>query len=222
MNTTSAFGHKCVQANVNHCEDNQFTLINDLIEKPNVNIICLTEPYIPVNGTSLPMPGDGFTSFIPGKGARVAVLTRNMVSFPVKEFCSQDVMTIQMQIGPRVTYLVALYLDGKILQIPKVLIDLLERRLINKNTDIIICSDSNSHSTLWGCDKTSARGRMVEDLCLKYGLFVLNVGNKPTFENSRGYKSIIDLTISNVPFNLKIKNWRVEDELYSDHRNISF
>ena len=47
---------------------------------------------------------------------------------------------------------------------------------------LLICTDSNAHSPLWGSPDLNQRGRLVEeDLIYRYGLQLLNVGNAPTY-----------------------------------------
>ena len=51
----------------------------------------------------------------------------------------------------------------------------------------------------------------------------INRGQKPTFVNSRGHNSIIDITLVNRDMTRDIMEWRVSDEATnSDHRYIRF
>ena len=61
---------------------------------------------------------------------------------------------------------------------------------------LVICSDTNAHSTLLGCTNSDERGHMVEDLISTNHLQVLNEGNAFTFQTSRS-ASIIDVTLVN-------------------------
>ena len=69
--------------------------------------------------------------------------------------------------------------------IPDKVIDALEYGETN-NLPVCISMDSNSHSHMWGCTNTDARGRKVEDLIFDKHLSLLNTGNKPTFIGGRG------------------------------------
>ena len=87
----------------------------------------------------------------------------------------------------------------------------------------MIGSDSNSHSTVWNCPSTNKRGELVEDFLITNNLKCLNIGNNPTFRNTQGHTSIIDITIANYRLATSICNWKVENHLHlSDHFRISF
>ena len=49
-----------------------------------------------------------------------------------------------------------------------------------------------------------------------------NTGNKATFVNTRGFKSIIDLTLTNSCAQKLISDWKVGDVSLSDHKMITF
>ena len=92
----------------------------------------------------------------------------------------------------------------------------------NKNIPLVMGADSNGHHTLWNSYKTTARGRMICELINKYNLNVENKGNLPTFTNTRNYKSIIDITITNKSATKLIKSWEVEQKpSLSDHKMIT-
>ena len=68
-----------------------------------------------------------FTSHVPGcANSRVAILTRNVVTYPVPEYCAKDIMVIQAKLGNKTTYMVLLYCDQTIYGYPKELIALLK------------------------------------------------------------------------------------------------
>ena len=89
--------------------------------------------------------------------------------------------------------------------------------------DILIGTDSNTHSTVWNCPKTDKRGEFIEDFLIENDLSCLNIGNNPTFENAQGSTSIIDITIANYSLATSICNWKVDNHLHiSDHFRITF
>jgi hypothetical protein len=84
-------------------------------------------------------------------------------------------------------------------------------------------SDTNSHHTLWGNRACNERGRELLDFLSSLGLNWANKGSTPTFLNTRGHNSIIDLTITNPTGDELISNWHVSDLFSnSDHRYIMF
>ena len=99
----------------------------------------------------------------------------------------------------------------------------LARYATNNNLPLIMGSDTNSHHTLWGNRACNERGRDLLDFMSSLGLSWANKGSTPTFLNTRGHNSVIDLTITNTTGGDLISNWHVSD-LYSnsDHRYIMF
>ena len=94
--------------------------------------------------------------------------------------------------------------------------------ITNSNIAAILCLDSNGHSPLWNCSESCSRGTAIEELIFQYNISVLNRGHRPTFVNSRGHSSIIDLTLT-LGKNEDIQNWHVCEEYhFSDHRMIEF
>ena len=80
----------------------------------------------------------------------------------------------------------------------------------NNKLPLIIGSDTNAQHTLWGNRECNTRGEDLIDLCNSLGLSWANKGSTPTFINSRGHESIIDLTITNSLGSDLIKNWKVD------------
>ncbi len=99
-----------------------------------------------------------------------------------------------------------------------------------KGLPLIMGIDSNAHSPLWGGEKTNKRGEALEELILRWDLVVVNQGeHECTFDNDRGGKSFIDLTICNqLGFEMVKENtWVVEDRedvsiTHTDHKYITF
>ena len=67
----------------------------------------------------------------------------------------------------------------------------------NNKLPLIIRSDTNAQHTLWGNRECNKRGEDLIDLFNSLDLSWANKGSTPTFINSRGHESIIDLTITN-------------------------
>merc|ERR1711895_68048 len=68
-----------------------------------------------------------------------------------------------------------------------------------RNLPLVICTDSNAHSTLWGCPpergtNAAKRGEALEEWLISQTLDLANVGTENTFVSAVG-QSIIDLTI---------------------------
>ena len=90
----------------------------------------------------------------------------------------------------------------------------------NNNLGLIMCLDSNSHSTLFGPD-TNARGKKFEEAIAGHNLCVENIGHVPTFHGGRA-RTCIDATLSK-RLHSAILGWRVNTNyIGSDHNTIEF
>ena len=90
-----------------------------------------------------------------------------------------------------------------------------------KKMGLIICADTNAHSTIWGNNENNQRGDKLENLIIDHNLEIVNTVFTPTW--SRGdYSSTIDLTMINI-FAPKIKSWEIlTGTSESDHEIIQF
>ena len=85
---------------------------------------------------------------------------------------------------------------------------------------MLIGSDTNSHSTLWG-KETNNRGEQLEELIDTYNLDIHNRGKMPTYDCSLG-QSIIDVTLS-MDLKIAIEDWKVcKIYNHSDHHSITY
>lgn len=116
----------------------------------------------------------------------------------------------------------SIYMDQK-KPIKTSLLKELNERADKLNAKLVIGTDTNAHHSNWGDKKTDKRGEtLIENLNVN-NLQWINRGQKPTFVNSRGHNSIIDITVVNRNMTRDITEWRVSDEATnSDHRYIRF
>lgn len=196
-------------------------------------ILLGQEPYFHKNKlTSVP---DTHKAFSPHNkdSPRVCILVPSelgKLTFMMSPFCNRDMITIKCNLKNRKNVLLcSMYLahepnkpeiDPDTL---KKLTDLTEYAK-NSKVPLIIGADSNGHHNLWNSFKRNdKRGCFIADLIDKQALQVANVGNNPTFLNSRGHKSIIDITLTNKSGGNLISDWRVPNTTsLSDHRMITF
>lgn len=95
--------------------------------------------------------------------------------------------------------------------------------LIRSNQkEVILGGDVNSRSPEWGSDRLNARGRILSEWIAAENLVIQNLGNTPTFRNSRDHESVIDITLSSE--RTQINSWCVWDDYEngSDHQYICF
>ena len=190
-------------------------------------IVLATEPYTN-NKNIIPPISKELTEYYYKAGdirPRAAiVIHKNLAekSWELSQFTTPDQVAIKIQLSSTEVILAASYMDinGPA---PSHETTPLAKYAIDHNIPLIIGSDTNSQHTLWGNRVCNRRGEELLDFLSSLGLFCSNKGTTPTFLNSRGHNSIIDLTITNQLGADLISNWHVSD-LYSnsDHRYIMF
>ena len=160
----------------------------------DINVIFVTEPYtVSKSNSLLDVPNDVFNVFAE-RGGRTALVTAGIISWKVPQYCSKDVIVCQTKINNKLTILVSLYLDCKVLGFPKEFVDLMRNV---GNNDILIGTDSNAHSTVWNSPATDNRGDLVNKFLIDNNLSCCNIGNNPTWiVSGSGFLSIIDLISS--------------------------
>ena len=126
-------------------------LANKSVYKDDTNVIFITEPYtIGSSNTLLDVPNDIYNIYAE-RGGRTALVTKGITSWKVPQFCSKDIIVCQTKMNNKLTFLVSLYLDCKVLGLPKELTDLMRNV---GNNDILIGTDSNAHSSVWNSPYT--------------------------------------------------------------------
>lgn len=182
-------------------------------------IICLQEP--PTNGGKVVGFGRGNNVFY-GKHERPRAAiysSRNLNLWPVAEFTTRDVTTCLWK-----------WPNGKEVYVTSVYMDILNRQVADQTVinlldfckrnskELLLCSDTNAHSSLWNCNDTNGRGSRLEELIFQYKLKVHNEGQHFTFFRGTA-KTIVDVTLS-MGDNMAelVSNWRVSEEVQgSDH-----
>ena len=156
--------------------------------------------------------------------------------YKLEQFCGRDIICAKLETGsPELgdAIVCAMYWCRKQKKPPTKWLKAAD--YARKNGLILItCSDTNSHSVLFNCPESDARGKLLENYLIHGDMEVVNVGNKYTYDGSnKGHavksitkdacKTIIDATMVSTRYSDQIKNWCVSStETYSDHRLISF
>lgn len=160
-----------------------------------------------------------------GSQIRTCILVRKGIQcLPLLEFYSSDITKVKINChvggGNRDLTLSPVYLlyDGG--NSPNRELEQLVVHCIQRGDQTIFGCDTNSHHEMWGSRDVSTRREYLLDFLLSNNLYILNVGNKPTFTN-RLRKEVINITFCTEYINTPITDWRVLDELsLSDHNYI--
>ena len=86
---------------------------------------------------------------------------------------------------------------------------------------LIIGSDTNAQHKLWSNKECNKRGEELLEFLTTCGLSWANKGTTPSFLNSRGHNSIIDITITNIA-GCDLINDVSKSFSNSDHRYVMF
>jgi len=204
------------------------TLLIKIVRDTNP-IILATEPYS-LKNNKIPVIQNDLLPFYQkngGKKPRAAILIHKGLadrSWELTQFTTADQVAIKLEINKKEVVLCSVYMEGgkKAPIPPPDLAGIIE--YTNKHKlPLIMGSDTNSHHYMWGDRKTDKRGEKLLDYLNSQGLGWANKGSKPTFLNSRGHNTVIDLTIHNDAGSEMIENWEISDEEpNSDHRYIQF
>ena len=113
---------QCVQGNLRHSHQSQVNIFLDILNKNvyknGIDVIFVTEPYTVSKDNSLTdVPDDVFNIFAQ-QGGRTALVTKGMCTWKVRQYCSKDVTVCQTKLNNKLTYLVSLYLNSKIIGLP--------------------------------------------------------------------------------------------------------
>ena len=183
-------------------------------------LACLTEPAIR-DGKLVGLP-QGLQSFVTTGNTRpraAIVASRGLPLWQVQEFCTPDLQVVLWKTEKEEIYVVSGYLDIEHQTVLPPALKQLSRKCFREKKPILVCLDSNAHSSLWGMEN-NARGDRLEEWLFGNSLKVLNVGSKFTFSNKRS-KTIIDVSVASQGLANRIEKWQVvEDYMCSDHRLI--
>ena len=173
---------KFLQCNIQKSQHAQIDL-NRRISKMNKNqerfICCIQEPCSTKSKLiSQPNTVQRFGKTI---CPRTCIYTdSSMNAWFLEALSSKDITVIQVCILKQQVLIVSAYLDSS----DGVVWNSEMERVIdyadNKNLGLIVCMDSNCHSTLFGPD-SNPRGKKLEEAIAAHNLTVENIGHVPTF-----------------------------------------
>lgn len=94
-------------------------------------------------------------------------------------------------------------------------------RISGPTDRILLAGDLNAKATAWGAPDNDAKGNILLDFAIANGFAIENRGNKPTYRDTKGGTSHIDVTLTR---RWASRGWRVRDDAfaYSDHHFITY
>ncbi len=216
---------KCVQLNLCRSKSSTTQLIN-FMEKNNIFIAFITEPYIICNKIC----GIPFSYEVLNNNQMQDKTPKSAIIFKKSVF---NLIIINTFSNNCLTFSYITFANIKVLAISAYfppLYDITEQlnHIQNaiqtlKPNFYIISVDSNAHSNVWFDRRNDRRGHILSEFISKHRLIILNNNkNSPTFEiNDR--KSSIDLTLISESLANYVHFWTLlEIDSQSDHKFITF
>ena len=183
-------------------------------------VACLQEP--PVRNDKVVGLPSGLQIFSTKGDSRVRaaiVASHGLPLWQVPEFSTPDLQVVLWKNDKTDIYIVSGYLDIEHRDVVPQELRRLSRKCLRDKNPILICLDSNAHSSLWGMENNS-RGDRIEEWLFSSSLKVINTGDKHTFFNRRS-QTVIDITIASQGLANRLEHWKVVDEhMCSDHKLI--
>ena len=144
--------------------------------------------------------------------------SRDLQLWAVPEFTTKDLTTCIWLKDGREVFVASAYFDINLDSVVPTILNRLLQHCDRKRKEVIICADTNAHSSLWNSMDTNSRGEILEEWIFQHNLEIQNNGDHFTFFR-RDVQTIIDVTFTRGPLiSREVKNWRVSEEvLGSDH-----
>ena len=137
----------------------------------------------------------------------------------MQDYTDGDLVTCLWKLqGDKEIVVASAYMDITLQEVASSTLEKLLDYCSQKNLELMLCADSNAHSSMWGCEETNRRGEVIEEILVTHGLEVKNTGNQFTFYRAN-CRTIIDITLTRGPTLAEaVKDWRVTDQVQgSDH-----
>ena len=142
-------------------------------------IVMSTEPYVKMGKIASAPPNTVVISY--GENPRAAIITsKNLNILKLDNLSTKDCAVAILKTSNEQSVLASIYMDiKKAVDTPwlRNLFDYCNK----KQLPLIICTDTNAHSSLYG-NSTNKRGEELEDIIINNSLFVENVGLSPTLK----------------------------------------
>ena len=179
--------------------------------------ICLQETKL-APGSRFSLPGytlyrkDIVSDTIAHGGVAIAV-RNNLAVIPLALTVELQAVAARIHIGNRFITLCSIYLPpGGPLPHSQ-----LTHLVSELPPPFFLLGDFNCHNTVWGCQGTDSRGRLLERLFYRENLCILNTGERTHITLPSGRTTVLDLSLCS-PQLVPSITWEVlDDPLSSDH-----
>lgn len=187
-------------------------------------VLLLQEPCCNKDGNPPNIEGFRMLSGRANERVRACVyISNNINPLLFSQFSDADQVAVGVKLGEKTVVFASIYMPGDRQGGPvsdklRALVEFCEE----KNCQLILSSDANSHSALWNSTDTNVRGEQLAEFIIEKNLQICNRGHKPTFEVSNR-REVLDITLCNGEAQRGVGGWEVSDAYTaSDHNVILF
>ena len=219
------------QLNMHKSKAARDALVKHARNQKTLPIILLTEPYCQNGRVKFDTEKYKIYSRVSkNQRPRAAIaVPHSITAYDFRELSNSDTACIKLEdsLTKKSMLLVSAYLDANITD-PNKIVGPIVQEIANitdaQKWGLLIGSDSNAHSFLWGSKDQNTRGDQVEDFLSANNLTVKNTGNTPTWDPGWGPNSVIDITITNRLLEDRVSDWSVRTDYHSqsDHKLICY
>ena len=216
-------GLECVQINLHHSQAAAASLGKFMLDTGK-NVGLIQEPYLYKNKVSGVLKNYKIFRGANHRKIRTCIIAENNVNmWMLNQFSNEDQVAVQVKVKDSNIVIASTYLPyDSPTHPPTEIMKELIKHCKDNHLEILTGMDANSHHTTWGSTDCNNRGHALLDYIVSADLFILNKGNKATFQN-RIRKEVLDLTLCTQGLMDRVVNWKVSDtESFSDHNYICF
>jgi ribonuclease HI len=146
----------------------------------------------------------------------------NLNVWPMADFTSEDMATARVGTNEGEFIATSVYMDGNYENVYPDLLRKLLKYARKQRLELIIGTDCNAHSPMWGSPESNSRGERLEEFIANENLALCNIGRTPTFETAVA-ATIIDITLASPAMSERIHHWHVDTRFQcSDHHLVRF
>lgn len=196
--------------------------LREVIHRERLDVLFLQEPYVHMNAVR----GLGLRymvcSHTTQPWAAIVICNPLLTVTKMTQYTHAEAATIQLLLDANMEMTLVSYycrhVDGEGADIGEDIIFL--DGILRTQNRAVICMDANAQAVLWHCARTNARGEELVQFIAGSGL---TLHNRPQCHRTYVTKDTnLDLTLTTANIGGWVANWRVGDDLTSDHRPIRF
>ena len=194
--------------------------ISRYAEENELDLLCLQEPYTR-KGKIVAMPKSA-QIVTQGKSPKSAVIVFNkqIKTTKITQLSDEWTICVEIKTATMSSYIVSSYFQYRH-EINPYINKLKEICTLLGEENLIITADANAKSIMWHSKENDKRGEDLLNFIMEFNLTIANQpGNPPTYRNTMGGESNIDVSLLSNKLKAYSFTWTVEDGLTTSDHNI--